>query len=249
MSFLGDTMLVPEHEELHSFAFFKVIKEGDDPFSGMPIKHICVTRKESYLPIVAKVASCDAYYDELIFLIITNSNDNYHAVSTRDHYIIEVEEVEGKVINPTLKNIGDAEENELIEELRRDPSLAVRIPQVLWDRPRFQRKILSANLDLESDLVPENVKTMAIMNRVDFLGTKTNTFRPDKLADTLSDNINSYLGIHSEPEAIHSARVEKLTRPQPIHHRQTARTDWFSRFRRMFGRGTRKNKKKRYGRL
>ncbi len=249
MSFLGDTILVPESYDLpKNFAKFKVIKEGDDPFSGMPIKHVCVTRKESYLPIVAKVASCDASYDELIFLIITNSNDTYHNVSTRDHYIIEVDEVEGKELNPNLENIGDAEENELIEELRRNPSLAERIPQVLWKRRRFQRKILSANLDLESDLVPENVKTMAIMNRVDFLGNKTKTFRHDKVADELSGKINSFLGIPSDSDELHAARIDKLARPQP-RHRQTARSGWFSRFRRMFGRGTRKNKKKRYGRL
>ena len=249
MSFLGDTILVPEHGELpHSFAFFKVIKTNhtdafvsDDITAGT---RIGVTPKNRDSIVIATVVFSNVYDNVLMFLVKDDVKPYTYSVNTKDHYIIEVEEVEGEILNPNLENIRDAEENELIEQLRRDPSLAERIPQVLWDRPRFQRKIPSANLDLESDLVPENVKTMAIMNRVDFLGKKTKTFRHDKLADDLSGNINSYLGIKPDPEAIHAARVEKTRRP----HRQTAR-GWFSRFRRMFGKGTRKNKKKKYGRL
>ena len=248
MSFLGDTILVPEHGELpHIFAFFKVIKTNHtDAFVSDDIPagtRIGVTPKNRNSIVIATVVFSNVYDNVLMFLVKDDDKPYTYSVNTKDHYIIEVEEVEGKVINPTLKNIGDAEENELIEQLSRDPSLAERIPQVLWDRPRFQRKILSANLDLESDLVPENVKTMARMKRLHFLG-KTGAFYHDTLPDDLSDMVNPYLGIKPDPEAIHTARVEKTRRP----HRQTAR-GWFSRFRRMFGRGTRKNKGKRYGRL
>ena len=246
MSFLGDTILVPEHGELpHIFAFFKVIKTNHtDAFVSDDIPagtRIGVTPKNSDSIVIATVVFSNVYDNVLMFLVKDDVKPYTYSVNTKDHYIIEVEEVEGTLLNPTLKNIGDTEENELIEELRRDPSLAVRIPQVLWDRPRFQRKILSANLDLESDLVPENVKTMARMKRLHFLG-KTGAFYHDKLPDELLAKVNKNLGIHSDPEAIHRARVEKTRRP----HRQTG---WFSRFRRMFGRGTRKNKKKRHGRL
>ena len=253
MSFLGDTILVPEHGELpHIFAFFKVIKTTHtDEFVSNVIPAgtvIGVTPKNRDSIVIATVVFSHVYDNYMLFLVKDDITRYEYSVNTRDHYIIEVDEVEGKKLNPNLENIGDAEENELIEELRRNPSLAERIPQVLWKRRRFQRKILSANLDLESDLVPENVKTMAIMNRVDFLGNKTGAFYHDKVADELSGKINSFLGIPSYPEALHAARIEKLSRPQP-RHRQTARTGWCRTVRRMFGRGTRKNKKKRYGRL
>lgn len=246
MSFLGDTMLVPEHGELpHIFAFFKVIKTNHtDVFVSDDIPagtRIGVTPKNSDSIVIATVVFSNVYDNVLMFLVKDDVKPYTYSVNTKDHYIIEVEEVEGKKVNPNLENIGDAEENELIEQLRRDPSLAVRIPQVLWDRPRFQKKILSANLDLESDLVPENVKTMARMKRLHFLG-KSYTFDHSGVPDELLAKVNENLGIHSDPEAIHAARIEKSTRPQ----RQTG---WFSRFRRMFGRGTRKNKGKRYGRL
>lgn len=241
MSFLGDTMLVPEHYVLPKhFAFFKVIKTthkdafvSDDIPAGT---RIGVTPKNQDSLVIATVVFSNVYDNELIFLV----NDKYtYRVNTFDHYIIEVDNVEGEIINPKLENIGDAEENQLIEEIRRDPSLAERIPQVLWKRPRFQKKILSANLDIDSDLIPENVKTMARMNRLDFLGKKTDTFHHDKLPDELLDKVNDYLGIKTNHKAMHEARLEKTRRA----HRPKS---WFSR---MFGRGTRKNKKKRYGRL
>ena len=242
MSFLGDTMLVPEHGELPHFAFFKVIKmTNDDEFVSNVIPagtRIGVTPKNRNSLVVATVVFSHVYDNHLLFLVRDEVKPYEYSVNTTDHYIIEIDEVEGKVINPKLENIGDAEENELIEALRRDPSLAVRIPQVLWKRPRFQRKILSANVDIESDLIPENVKTMARMKRMHFLG-KTGTFDHPGLPDELLGKINENLGIHSDPEAIHAARVEKTRRPK--HTRS-----WFSR---MFGRGTRKNKGKRYGRL
>ena len=249
MAFLGDTMLVPEVYDLPNiFAFFKVIKmPHDDEFVSNVIPagtRIGVTRKNDDSLVIATVVFSHVYDNHLLFLVKDDVKPYEYSVNTTDHYIMEIDEVEGKVLNPKLENIGHAEENELIEELRRDPSLAERIPQVLWERRRFQRKILSANLDIESDLIPENVKTMARMKRSHFLG-KTGAFYHDELPDELSGKINEYLAIQSDPEAIHTARLEKLTRPSP----QTARASLFTRFRRMFGRGTRKNKKKRYGRL
>ena len=238
MSFLGDTMLVPENYVLpKNFAFFKVIKMvHDDEFVSNVIPEgtrIGVTPKNRDSIVVATVVFSHVYDTVLIFLVKDDVKPYTYSVNTTDHYIIEIDEVEGEILNPKLENIGDAEENEWIEQLRHNPSLAERIPQVLWKRPRFQRKILSANVDIESDLIPENVITMARMNRLDYLGKKTKTFRHDKLPDELSDKVNGYLGIHSDPEAIHAARVEKTRRPK--HTRS-----WFSR---MFGRGTRRFKK------
>ena len=244
MSFLGDTVLVPEHRELpHIFAFFKVIKmTRDDEFVSNVIPagtRIAVTPKNRDSLVVATVVFSHVYDNHLLFLVRDDVKPYEYSVNTTDHYIIEVDEVDGNVINPKLENIGDVEENELIEALRRDPSLAERIPQVLWKRPRFQRKIVSANLEIDSELIPENVKTMARMKRMHFLG-KTGTFDHPGLPDELLVKVNENLGIDSDPEAIHAARVEKTRR---THARPKS---WFSR---MFGKGTRKNKKKRYGRL
>ena len=237
MSFLGDTMLVPEHYVLpKNFAFFKVIKMvHDDEFVSNVIPagtRIGVTPKNRDSLVVATVVFSHVYKDHLLFLVKDDDKPYTYSVNTTDHYIIEIDEVEGKVLHPKLENIGDAEENQLIEQLRRDPSLAERIPQVLWKRPRFQRKILSSNLQIDSELIPDNVITMARMKRMHFLG-KTGTFDHPGLPDELLVKVNENLGIHSDPEAIHAARVEKTRRPK--HTRS-----WFSR---MFGRGTRRFKK------
>ena len=241
MSFLGDTMLVPEHGELPHFAFFKVIKmTDDDAFVSNVIPagtRIGVTPKNRDSIVVATVVFSHVYDTVLIFLVKDDVKPYTYSVNTTDHYIIEIDEVEGEILNPKLENIGDAEENELIEQLRRDPPLAERIPQVLWKRPRFQRKIVSANLTLESDLIPENVKTMARMKRLHYLG-KTGTFEHFKLPDELTDKVNDYLGIQSDPQAIHAARMEKLKRHTKCKKRNCVLSG-----------GTRKNKKKRYGRV
>ena len=237
-------MLVPEHGALpNNFVFFKVIKmTRDDEFVSNVIPagtRIAVTPKNRDSLVVATVVFSHVYDNHLLFLVRDDVKPYEYSVNTTDHYIIEVDEVDGNVINPKLENIGDVEENELIEALRRDPSLAERIPQVLWKRPRFQRKIVSANLEIDSELIPENVKTMARMKRMHFIG-KTGTFDHPGLPDELLVKVNENLGIHSDPEAIHAARVEKTRR---THARPKS---WFSR---MFGKGTRKNKKKNYGRL
>jgi len=240
MSFLGDTILVPEHGGLpHIFAFFKVIKKiHDDTFVSDDIPagtRIGVTPKNRDSLVVATVVFSHVYNDHLIFLVKDDVKPYTYSVNTADHYIIEIDEVEGEVVNPKLETIGDAEENELIEQLRRDPSLAVRIPQVLWKRRRFQKKILSANLPLESDLIPENVMTMARMNRLHFLG-KTGAFDHEKLPDLPLKEINDFLDIETDSPAIHAARMEKVRRPTV---QENARTSYFTRFRRMFGRGRR----------
>ena len=232
MFFLGDTILVPEYGALpKNLAFFKVIKTDDIPAGT----RIVVTRKEHYLPITATILFSHLYDNSLSFLVMGDKEYAY-TVNTTDHYIIESDPVEGTVLNPKLENIGDAEEDALIEQLSRDPSIAERIPQVLWKRPRFQKKILSANLPLESDLVPENVKTMARMKRLHFLG-KTGTFYHDKLPDKLSDNVNNYLGIEVDPKALQEARVAKTKRTKC--KKQSC----------VVSGGTRKNKRKRYGRV
>jgi hypothetical protein len=219
MSFLGDTILIPEVYDLpKNFAYFKVIKTTDkDAFVSDDIQsgtRIYITRKENFSPVLATVVFSNVYDNLLLFLVKDDIKPYTYSINTNDYFIMEVDQVDGDLLNPKLTNIGDAEESELIQELRRDPSLAERIPRILWERPGFQKKILSANLPIESDLIPENVKTMARMNRLHFLG-KSGIFDHDDLTDLPLTEINDYLGIKSEPHTIDAARVEKSVRPPP----------------------------------
>lgn len=243
MSFLGDTILVPELYDLpNNFAYFKVIKPTDnDTFVSNDIKsgtRIYITRKENFSLVLATVVFSNVYDNLLLFLVKDDIKPYTYSVNTNDYYIMEVDEVEGDLLNPKLTNIGDAKETELIQELRRDPSLAERIPRVLWERPRFQKKIISANLTIESDLVPENVKTMARMKRLHFLG-KSGIFDHD-LPDLPLTEINDYLGIQSDPHTIHTARLEKSMRPIPPTPRTKCKGNRCS-----ISGGTRKRKKNR----
>lgn len=95
--------------------------------------------------------------------------------------------------------------------MRRDPSLTKKIPQVLWDRENFQKKIVYANLPLEGRYVPQNIKTMAKMRRTDSVGERTGIFDHDKLPDGPLSNINDMLGLKTPP-GLDKARLEKISR-------------------------------------
>jgi hypothetical protein len=74
MSFLGDTILIPEVYDLpKNFAYFKVIKTTDkDDFVSDDIQsgtRIYITRKEHFSPVIATVVFSNVYDDLLIFLV------------------------------------------------------------------------------------------------------------------------------------------------------------------------------------
>jgi hypothetical protein len=225
MDFLGEIILLPRMgDPPDNFAFFKVIDE-EIPRGTL----IYVTSQRHFSPVLATVIFSYVYDNELIFLV-TDEKKNYpYSVNTIDHYIMEASPVAGHVLNPHLENIDEAMEDKLIRALRRDHSLSERIHQVLWDRPRFKRK-----MQVEQD--------KGTIKSIDSIGKSTGMVDIPKIPDYLLPEIHSYLGTKVDTSSLHPARVRKTMRTAP-------RESYLTRFRRMFGKGTRKNKKKRYGRL
>jgi hypothetical protein len=235
MQFL-ETLLLPEVHEPHPFVFFKVITLDENPFAdNLPIKSITLTHKRTYSPIVAKVARIDIYDDKLMFLVKSDDKDHIYGVNTDEHYIMENDEIDN--VRNTNVEIGNDAENELIQ-LMKDPSIKKKIPQELKDSPRFKRKV-------EAEITKGRIRA------VDSIGRTTSTVYIPKikqeldLPDVAIRDINSYLGTDTAPKVLDRAIISKTRRISP---QENARASWFSRFR-MFGKGTRKNKKKRYGRL
>jgi len=227
MQFL-EALLLPEVHEPHPFVFFKVINLDENPFADdLPIKSITLTHKTTYSPIVAKVASIDIYDDVLMFLVKSDDKDHIYGVNTDEYYIMENDEIDN--VRNTNVEIGDDAENELIQLMKRYPSIKKKIPQELKDHPSFKRKV-----DME-----RTKGRLKITN-------SSGLFVHDKLSDGPLSDINDMLGVKKDPNYVH-ARREQTRRHTPPQENATA--SYFSRFRRMFGKGTRKNKKKRYGRL
>ena len=238
MSFSGKTLLLPEYyDEPHPFVFFKVITEGENPFDYMPIKRICLTPKGTDSPVIAKVASVDIFDDELMMLVKEDNKDMY-SVNTRNYYIMEEDNVECelqiKFENITSENINDEMENKLMEEMIRDVSIEQKIPKVLWDHPSFKRKV-----DVERT-----------KRRVRSLDTTGSIYFP-VLPDEISSRVNEMVGIRISPKELSEANELKTLRLTPPalapapRAQENARDGYFSRFRRMFGRGTRRKGRKR----
>jgi translation initiation factor 6 (eIF-6) len=130
-------------------------------------------------------------------------------------------------VRNTNVEIGDKAENELIQLMKHYPSIKKKIPQELKDHSSFKRKI-------ELERTKGRLK----------ITNSSGLFVHDKLSDGPLSHINDMLDVKKNPRNVH-ARHEQTRRITP---QENARASWFSRFR-MFGKGTRKNKKKRYGRL
>ena len=220
MQFL-ETLLLPEVHEPHPFVFFKVINVDENPFADdMPIKSITLTDKKKYSPVIAKVASIDIYDDVLMFLVKSDDKDHVYGVNTDEYYIMENDEIDN--VRNTNVEIGDDAENELIQ-LMKDPSIKKKIPQELKDHPSFKRKV-------DAERTKGRVKST----------NSSRLFIHDKLPHEVSGNINAMLGVKTDP----TTRREQTRRITP---QEKAKPEGW--FRRMFGKGTRKNKKKRYGRV
>jgi hypothetical protein len=234
MQFL-ETLLLPEVHEPHPFVFFKVINVDENPFADdLPIKSITLTLKKKYSPVIAKVASIDIFDDELMFTVKSDDKPTLYSVSTRNYYIMENDEIEG---DPNINvEIGDDAENKLIQAMIRDPSIFKKIPQKLKDHKSFKRKV-----DLE--------RTKRKVRVLDTIGDRTGAIHiPGKLPHEMSRIINGYLDTEDIDEKQLNEEKERKTRR--LAPQENARSDgYFSRFSRMFGKGTRKNKKKRYGRV
>uniref|UniRef100_A0A6C0HXE1 Uncharacterized protein n=1 Tax=viral metagenome TaxID=1070528 RepID=A0A6C0HXE1_9ZZZZ len=241
MSFSGKTLLLPNYyPDPHPFVFFKVITEGENPFDDMPIKRICLTPKGTDTPVIAQVASVDIFDDELMMLVKEDNKDMY-SVNTRNYYIMEEDKVECelqiKFENITLETINDEMENKLMKAMIRDPSIAQKIPKVLWQRPSFKRKI-----DVE--------RTKGRLRSLDTIGDSTGAIHFNSvLSDDNVYRINEMLGVQTDPVELAEARRRKTMRLTPVlappRAQENARDGYFSSFRRMFGRGTRRKGRKR----
>lgn len=239
MQFLK-TLLLPEVHEPHPFVFFKVINVDENPFpDDMPIKSISITLKGTYSPIVAKVARIDIYDDILMFLVKSDDKEHVYGVDTDKYYIMEKDEIEG---DPNINvEIGDAAENKLIQ-LMKDPSIKKKIPQELKDYPSFKRKV-----ELE--------RTKGNIRGTDSIGRTTSTVYIPKskqeleLPDVTIRKINSYLGTDTAPKVLDRAIISKTRRlipePEPNCKESNCSIQGGKRKRNR----TRKNKKKKYGRL
>jgi len=235
MSFSGKTLLLPKQDEPHPFVFFKVITEGENPFDDMPIKRICLTPKGTNSPVIAKVASVDIFDDELMFLVKSKGKDDLYSVSTVNFYIMEEDnvqcELQIKFENITSENINDEMENKLMEAMIRDPSIARKIPKVLWDHPSFKRKV-----DVE--------RTKRTLRSLDTIGDSTGAIHFNSvLSDDNVYKINEMLGVQTDPVELAEARRRKTMR-LPTRAQENARSGYFS-FHRMFGRG-RKRRTRRF---
>jgi hypothetical protein len=258
MSFSGKTLLVPEFYKLpDNIAFFKVIQEEENPFPDeMPIKQIYVTRKDHYSPYIATVVKCYVFENVLMFLIHSDDKEEFYGVNTVDHYIMEKDEIDS-VLHIEFKNIlektNDDMENRLIQEMISDPSIFKKIPQELKDKPSFKSKV-----GMEG--------TKRKVRVLDTIGDRTGAIHiPGKLPHEISRIINGYLDTEDIDEKQLNEEKERKTRREQTRRntppQENAREGYFSRFRRMFGmvgmvgkgtrkrNRTRKNKKKRYGRL
>ena len=188
MPFLGKTILLAEDNHWPTnFGFLKIVKYIPDR------KKIKVYPK--YLdspPFDATVVDCRVSNGGKYFTCLL---ENGLSVNTDDHIIVEKEEVKGTILNPNLENIGDVEEDEIIEEIRNDPTLFKKIPKALWDHPSFREKM---NIE----------RTKATIRSVDSIGKNTGTVALN-LPYYPFHNTHSYVSIKTDPEAVDLARRRK----------------------------------------
>ena len=253
MSFSGKTILVPESYDLpDNIAFFKVIKDD-----SLLMKSVYVSPKNHYSPISARVAEIDIYYDKLMFLVIREGKKHFDGVNTDEDYIMEEDEIDSVLqinFENILKTTNHDMENRLIQEIIRDPSIFKKIPQELKDKPSFKGKV-----DLE------NIKRT--VRALDTIGDRTGTvdFSNTVLSHDNSHLINELIFGKINPEDLHEAKLEKSIRlstrrpiptppiPTPAPNCSARQTYKESNCSIQGGKRkrnrTRKNKKKKYGRL
>ena len=185
----SDTILLPRYAEVPDYVLF--------------YKRVNYT---IYKPIIIKVYSLEPLglpiFDKIEiqdFQIYDNALVCFpfrgKSVDTYSHLLAEVDIVNEQLrINldkNIVKYITDDAENRLIQEMRRNPSLAKDIPKELWEHPSFKRKI-----DVER--TKESLKST----------NSTGLFVHDKLSDGPLSDINAMLGLKQD-------RASREKRPKP----------------------------------
>jgi hypothetical protein len=179
-----------------------------------------------------------------MFLVKSDDKEEFYGVNTDKDYIMEKDEIDSVLqieFKNILENTNDEMENRLIQEMIRDPSIFKKIPQELKDNPSFKRKV-----DIE--------RTKRKVRVLDTIGDRTGTvdFSNTILPHDSSHRINQFILDNTEPpEDLHELILEKSMRLSPIRHvpRQTCKESNCSISGGKRKNRTRKNKKKRYGRL
>lgn len=218
MSF-SETILLPKVFPVPDYVIFykRVIHHVDEPII---IKVYSLNSLD--LPIFdkTKIIEFRKYDDALVCL-----RDHGISVDTYNHLLAEVDIVHETLQINLNKNIvqyiTDDAENRLIQEMRRHPSLAKRIPKELWEHPSFKRKI-----DVE--------RTNGRLKSTNYTGL----FVHDKLPHGPLSEIHDMLGL--KPHDRESR--EKRHRPPPPPLRRSA-TCTGSNCSISGGRRTRKNKR------
>ena len=193
MPFLGKTILLAKDNHWPTnFGFLKIVKYIPD---GTKIK--VYSKRLDSPPFDATVVDCRLSDGGKYF---TCSLDNGLSANTEDEIIVEKDNVKGNILNPNLENIGEDEEDEIIQEIRNDPTLLNKIPESLWDHPSFRKK-----MDFE--------RTKGRIRTLDTIGRDTGNVAMNLPYFPLHIS-HSFVGIKPDAAAMDLARRRKQTRAQ-----------------------------------
>jgi hypothetical protein len=188
MDFLAETILLPrEFDGL----FYKTIDNHTD-IIGKKVK--VYSESETF---EGTVEDCRAYPDFILYQVDGHSVDTHMNILTEVDLVDEPLQINFENI---LKYENDAVEHRLKQEMRRDPSLAKKIPKELWHHPIFKRII-----DVE--------RTKGKIRSLDSIGKSTNTIDLEFL-DGPATIVNEFLGVKTTPDVLQKARQRK-TRAKP----------------------------------
>ena len=162
-------------------------------------------------PILVEVLDCLYDKDFISFetIILPGQEDENEelSINTSSDIIVEVEPVDGEV-TPTSRFFGyttPAEQDDIIGKIRQDPELLEKVPPSLWRDELFKMKFLRAKLKVPGKYIPDHIKTLAKMEKVNYFGRQTRNIRIPKLPDEL-DRVGDYLGVRKTPND-HFAKV------------------------------------------
>jgi hypothetical protein len=215
MAFLGETILLPMHSKLppNTFAFFKQIPIPGthklDLGKGLKVKvyqnkgpvklrYLVTTFVESFIMEIHSgyVTSTNLsvqYRDTRSPVMYNFNNDN--------DVIVEIDEVDGIIMNPNLENI---DEDALVAEIQANPDLGEKIPPILWERSSFLQKITDAKL---GRFIPDYVRTTTRLKGVNYFGNKTGTFNSPRFPDVSTNIINEFLNVDQSKDPLHPSII------------------------------------------
>jgi hypothetical protein len=169
--------------------------------------------KEMRPPFFAKVGDCRNYGETFLtcYLLKTDGSEatqGFHNADTDSDIIVEVDPVKGESIeNPKMVRMTSEDEDELLEQIREEPSYVTAIPPMVWARPTFTEKFVVDKLpvDFFGQFIPDNVKALAAARKLDFASRETGHPLIGQLADKtgmyapkIENRVLGYLGLPEE---------------------------------------------------